>query len=320
MQREPIDYPADALPTREDHVRTADGWTLPVTVTSPGLGSHGTVVICSALGVPRQFYAAFARALCLAGWRTVTFDYRGIGEALASGPASPTAPRFADWGRQDIDAVLKWAHDTLVPEGCGGRKLVVLGHSAGGQLAGLAPHIVHADALVQVASPLANVRGWPWRGALGRLPFAWLLHVRIPLAVARARGGMLPLSDVGMGPMSIPAAILSDWAGFARQRGYLFAPRAGLDTRRYARLKVPLLAWGFDDDPLAPAQAIDALVARFPAARITRRQIGGAALGSKGVGHMGFFRASSGAPWWRETVAWLDTRVRTQNAQNAQNV
>ncbi|WP_439892413.1 alpha/beta hydrolase family protein [Ralstonia sp. 25C] len=313
MQREPIDYPADALPTREDHVRTADGWTLPVTVTSPGLGSHGTVVICSALGVPRQFYAAFARALCLAGWRTVTFDYRGIGEAQASGPGTP---RFADWGRQDIDAVLKWVHDTLVPEGCDGRKLVVLGHSAGGQLAGLAPHIVHADALVQVASPLANVRGWPWQGALGRLPFAWLLHVRIPLAVARVRGGMLPLADVGMGPMSIPARILGDWAALARRRGYLFAPRAGLDTRRYARLNVPLLAWGFDDDPLAPAQAIDALVARFPAARITRRQIGGAALGSKGVGHMGFFRSSFGAPWWRETVAWLDTGVRTQNAQN----
>lgn len=114
MQREPIDYPADALPTRDDHVRTADGWTLPVTVTSPGLGAHGTVVICSALGVPRRFYAAFARALCLAGWRVVTFDYRGIGEAAATGPGTP---RFADWGRHDIDAVLKWVHDTLVPEG-----------------------------------------------------------------------------------------------------------------------------------------------------------------------------------------------------------
>jgi predicted alpha/beta hydrolase len=34
--------------------------------------------------------------------------------------------------------------------------------------------------------------------------------------------------------------------------------------------------------------------------------VSGAALGAKGVGHMGFFRASSGAPWWRETVAWLD--------------
>ena len=44
MQREPIDYPADALPTRDDHVRTADGWTLPVTVTSPGLGAHGAVL------------------------------------------------------------------------------------------------------------------------------------------------------------------------------------------------------------------------------------------------------------------------------------
>lgn len=303
MQRESIDYPADALPTRDDHVRTADGWTLPVTVTSPGLGAHGTVVICSALGVPRQFYAAFARALCLAGWRVVTFDYRGIGEAAATGPGTP---RFADWGRHDIDAVLKWVHDTLVPEGCSGRRLVVLGHSAGGQLAGLAPHIVHADALVHVAVSLANARLWPWRGAPTRPQLAWLLNVRIPLAVARVRGGMLPLAAVGMGPMSIPAAILGDWARFARRRGYLFAPGAGLDTSRYPRLAVPLLAWGFDDDPMAPANAIDALVAQFPATRVTRRQVSGAALGAKGVGHMGFFRASSGAPWWRETVAWLD--------------
>ena len=311
MQREPIDYPADALPTREDHVRTADGWTLPVTVTSPGLGAHGTVVICSALGVPRQFYGAFARGLCLAGWRVVTFDYRGIGDALATGPG---IPRFADWGRRDIDAVLKWVHDTLVPEGCGGRRLVVLGHSAGGQLAGLAPHIVHADALVHVAVSLANARLWPWRGLLSRPQLAWLLNVRIPLAVARVqggRGGMLPLSDVGMGPMAIPATILGDWARFARQRGYLFAPGTGLDTSRYPMLAVPLLAWGFDDDPMAPARAINALVAQFPAASVTRRQVGGAALPAKGVGHMGFFRASSGAPWWRETVAWLDA-LRTR--------
>jgi predicted alpha/beta hydrolase len=310
MQREPIDYPADALSTREDHIRTADGWTLPVTVTSPGLGAHGTVMICSALGVPRQFYAAFARALCVAGWRVVTFDYRGIGPALASGPGMP---RFADWGRLDIDAVLKWVHDTLVPEGCGGRRLVVLGHSAGGQLAGLAPHIVHADALVQVASSLANARLWPWRGALGRLRFAWLLRVRIPLAARAARGACLPLSTIGMGPMEIPAAILADWARFARQRGYLFAPRAGLDTARYARLKVPLLAWGFDDDAFAPARAIDALVERFSAARVTRRQVGGRALGATGIGHMGFFRASTGAPCWRETVAWLDALVDPAN-------
>jgi predicted alpha/beta hydrolase len=57
---------------------------------------------------------------------------------------------------------------------------------------------------------------------------------------------------------------------------------------------------------LAPANAIDALVAQFPATCVTRRHVGGTALGAKGVGHMGFFRASSGAPWWRETVAWLD--------------
>ncbi|CAJ0800035.1 hypothetical protein LMG7141_03764 [Ralstonia condita] len=310
MHREPIDYPADALLTREDHVRTADGWTLPVTVTGPGLGARGTVVICSALGVPRQFYAAFARALCLAGWRVVMFDYRGIGEALASGPGMP---RFADWGRLDIDAVLKWVHDTMVPEGCSGRCLVVLGHSAGGQLAGLAPHIVHADALVQVASSLADARLWPWRGVLARLQFAWLLRVRIPLAVRAARGACLPLSRIGMGPMAIPAAILEDWARFARQRGYLFAPRAGLDTARYARLAVPLLAWGFDDDAFAPARAIDALVDRYSAARVTRRQVGGAGLGAGGVGHMGFFRASSGAPCWRETVAWLDALDRPEN-------
>jgi len=309
MQREPIDYPADALSSRDDRVRTADGWTLPVTVTSPGLGARGTVVICSALGVPRQFYGAFARALCLAGWRAVTFDYRGIGDALASGPLPSPSPRFADWGRRDIDAVLKWVHDTLVPEGCSGRRLVVLGHSAGGQLAGLAPHIVHADALVHVAVSLANARLWPWRGALGRLQFGWLVRVRIPLAVRAARGGCLPLAAVGMGPMSMPATILGDWARFTRQRGYLFAPRAGLDTARFARLNVPLLAWGFDDDPLAPARAIDALIERFPAARVTRRQVGGAALRDKGVGHMGFFRASSGVPWWRETVAWLDALV-----------
>ena len=170
----------------------------------------------------------------------------------------------------------------------------------------MAPHIVHADALVHVAVPLADARLWPWRGPLARPHFAWLLRVRIPLAVARVRGGMLPLAAVGMGPMSIPAAILGDWARFARWRGYIFGPRAGQDTSRYPRLAVPLLAWGFDDDPMAPASAVDALIAQFPATRVTRRQVSGAALGPKGVGHMGFFRASSGAPWWRETVAWLD--------------
>nr|CUV19954.1 conserved exported protein of unknown function [Ralstonia solanacearum] len=34
------------------------------------------------------------------------------------------------------------------------------------------------------------------------------------------------------------------------------------------------------------------------------------------VGYMGCFRAASGAPWWRETVAWLDALARPRDAQN----
>ncbi|ARU21188.1 serine dehydratase [Ralstonia solanacearum] len=30
----------------------------------------------------------------------------------------------------------------------------------------------------------------------------------------------------------------------------------------------------------------------------------------------GCFRAASGAPWWRETVAWLDALARPRDAQN----
>ena len=260
---------------------------------------RGAVLVAAGLGIPRRFYAAYAADLAQRGFTALSFDYRGCGESIGS-DAQDGGVRYADWGAQDIQAGL-----VFLRQRCPGLPLLHVGHSAGGQLLGLAPDSERLACAVMVAATAPHISQYQAR-ARRRIWLLW--HVLVPLLGAgRVR---FPMHRAGLSTMDVPAGAVRQWAAFGRSRRYLFNPRHGLDTARYRRLALPLLSLEFTDDTaFAPAPAVDALLAELPNITLTRRRWAPADGGVSAIGHLGFFKPALRDTLWAQVAEWMLERV-----------
>ena len=273
----------------------ADGYPLAAQCFKSNPG-QSAVVIAPALGVPMRFYAPYARYLAVRGFSVLYFDYRGSGDS-ANGPVRGRDMRMDDWGRLDIEAALAWAYQSFRP-----RKLFLVGHSAGAQLPGLAAMSETLDGMVLVAGSAPHLRHYPLK-SWPLLALTWYL---LGPLLSRRRDDF-PARRTGLGSTRVAAGVVAQWAGWARARDYLFDPVHGLDTLRYARLAMPVLSYCFDDDGYATPAAVNALLARYPAARLEKRVIPKPAQGT--IGHFGFFREKHSDSLWRESADWLEAQT-----------
>jgi len=290
--------------THDLRIRCADGFELPATLFAPP-APRTVLVVAAAMGVPRRYYAKFAADLAARGIAALTFDYRGIGEA-AAGLRDPRGTTFQDWGRLDLHAVLEHAYQRFP-----GLPAFLLGHSAGAQIVGLTPHAERLAGLVFVAGPRPHVSqdrgsyrifstlGWYALVPLGSL-FAWF-----------------PARRLGFSSVDVPSGVTREWGRWARAPRYLFTPRFGIDTSRYARLRLPILAYSFSDDLYTPPASAEALLSEYPNAQVTRRAVRPADVGARAIGHLGFFREALREPLWRETADWILSRASHEHTRTA---
>ncbi|MFO0551479.1 MAG: alpha/beta fold hydrolase [Polyangiaceae bacterium] len=232
---------------------------------------RGTVIVASATGVKRGFYAHFARHLASLGLEVLTFDYRGIGGSTAA--ASDYPPRLRDWGELDLAGAVEWA----LAHGVG--PLSIVGHSVGGQLAGLLPNLERVAALVLVAAQSGDYRLWPLPGRLAMAAF-WYLTIPAASAVF----GKLPAA-IGVGH-DLPRGVALEWARWGRTAGYMIGDDPRL-ARRFAAFRGNLLAFGVERDGYAPRPAVEWLVERYSGS--AEREVRWLAAS---FGHFGFFRRS----------------------------
>ena len=284
----------DPVETRHG-VRCADGLRLIAELTAPPSGWNGdAIIIAGALAVPTGFYRALAGFLARRGYRVIRFTYRGMDPGEWETEGHPI--RLRDWGCQDIEAMIQWARERHTP-----RRLLMLGHSIGGQLLGLAPSAQCLDGIVLIASP----SGW-W----GHYPHpdklkVWLMwHLLVP--VISTLSSRFPMRLFGLGNEDIPASIAAEWARWGRHRDYLFDPVHGLDIRRYASIEQPLLAYYTDDDWLAPPAAVEALLAQYRKAHIRCFCLRAEDYDCPQLGHFRLFTRAMEGSFWVELADSLD--------------
>jgi predicted alpha/beta hydrolase len=259
---------------------------------SGALPVRGTIVIHSATGVPCTFYNAFATYLSEHALDVFLWDARGIGKS-ANVHARDDSATMRDWGQRDQQAVLNHLR-SADPS----RKLVIVGHSSGGHLSGLAPLTSKADALILIASGGCDWRDYP-PSQWPRLLAAWWLAMPLLLKF----WGYLP-AWAGVGH-DLPRGVAQDWCRWSLTQGYLFGD-ATLDTTGYSGYCGPLLALSISDDQgFAPPGTVRALLQRFLNAKTQHHEIP-AAEGPRGrIGHFGFFK-SQNAALWPYVMQWLD--------------
>lgn len=275
-----------AIPTR-------DGRRLAGTHYAPAGGGRGdAVLINSATGVKRGYYERYARFLAARGFDVLTYDYRGIGGSIQSSPRSePGGMRV--WGEQDVAAAIDFAAARFP-----GRRLHAVGHSAGGQLLGLADNNHKVASLLGVSAQSGYWRHW--RGARRWQLFA-LWHGAMPL-LARLLG-YFPSRAIGFGE-DLPGRVAREWARWCRHPDYIVDAagrpiRAGFDAFRGR-----IVAYAIADDWMAPEAAVRALMATYRNADVEVHMLSPQALGLRGIGHFGFFRERSAALWPASCAGW----------------
>ncbi len=249
----------------------------------------GIVVLSGATAVPHGFYRRFAEALAGAGLSTLTYDYRGVGASRPRSGLSGYPATMSDWALRDLPAAVDWASARL------GGRVFLLGHSFGGQVAGLLPDPDRVASMVTVSSQSGY-----WRAQRGWQPLAVGLHMHLTVPLAARTLGYVPWSRVASGE-DLPAGVGRQWAAWCRDPAYLLGDPS-LPVGRYAGFGAPVLAYSIEDDEWGSASSVRRMMRAYP--NVTYRHLVPAERGLGSVGHMGFFRPAARS-LWGEVTDWF---------------
>jgi len=244
--------------------------------------------------VRQDFYAPVARFFARHGVHVLTFDYRGMG-ASRRGTLRTLDADVGDWAAKDLDAMLAEAQraDSHLP-------LVLLGHSLGGQIFGIAP----SNAGVRAAIHVTAGSGYYRFNERMRLRVRFLWFVAMPLATRLA--GYFPGRALGI-IGDLPRGVALQWRRWCLDPEYLLAEGPAARAA-FERVRCPILAWSFDDDAMLPRRAIESLNGFYRNARIEHRHVTAGAVRTERIGHFGYFSDRQAARW-NESLAWLRTAL-----------
>jgi predicted alpha/beta hydrolase len=265
-----------------------DGRELAATWFEPTGPAVGAILLAPAMATPAAYYAAFATWLASHGYRTLTFDLRGM-ESIAA-------------MRAEQGDVLRWFGDMAdaldhVLEGADGLPVTWVGHSLGGQAL---PFVRHdrLDRIVNVASGTGYWRLNPpaikWRA-----PLLW----RGIAPVASRVAGYYPGRRLGVLD-DIPAGVMRQWGRWCMHEDYLGVdvPRA---KERFDEVTTPITVLSFTDDELMSEASIADLHDRYRHADQIRQRYSPAQLEVDRMGHHGFFRARHQDLWDELVLPYL---------------
>ncbi|MYM65566.1 alpha/beta fold hydrolase [Pseudoduganella sp. FT55W] len=255
---------------------------------------RAVVLLHPATAVTQGYYQAFATYLHGLGLHVLTYDYRGTGRSR-NGSLRDCAVSMADWMEEDVGAVTRWAAARF-PD----LPLLAVGHSVGGHAIALSSATPQLRAAVIIAAHAGVTR--TITGTLERLRVWAVMRLLAPL-LCRVFGYM-PGRRLGLGE-DLPGPVMLQWSRWTTLPHYFYDDPAMDAKRRVARVDLPLLVLGFEDDPWANRRAMDLLLHPLVNARIERRHVTPREAGLPAIGHMGFFRKRSADALWPQVGNWL---------------
>ena len=167
-------------------VPARDGFELAATLYRAEPASGRVVVVNSATAVPRRFYRHYAATLAESGFEVVTYDYRGTGGSRP-GSLKGFEATVSDWGLLDMAGVVDWVCNELSAE-----KLLMVGHSVGGQVSGLLDNGDVVDGMLTIS---AQSGYWRLQAAEQKWFAGFNVYVTLPLLVKAF--GYVPWSRIG---------------------------------------------------------------------------------------------------------------------------
>ncbi len=256
-------------------------------------GAAAKVVINPATGVTARFYHRYARFLAERGFDVLTYDYRGIGLSRPK-TLRGCGYRWRDWGELDFDAAVRFL------AGCGDGPLLVVGHSIGGFLPGLAESGVRVTRMLTVGAQFA---WWGDYARSQRLKLFLKWHLAMPLLTALC--GYFPGRRLGW-LEDLPADVANEWS-FRGPRFERSHPRADREvvTARMGVFGASILAVTVSDDELGTLAAARRTLRYYAGAERTLVHLLPADCGRDAIGHFNLFHDMHASGFWLDTILWL---------------
>jgi predicted alpha/beta hydrolase len=252
------------------------------------------LLINSALGMKQKFYQDFAEFFCQAGYFVYTYDYEGIG-ASKQGSLKHTKIKLRDWAKIDFKTItdfLKIEH----PD----KKLLLIGHSYGGNSLGLTSASLEYSIFVTVAAQHGYYRLF-WKKSQNQLFTLW--YILIPI-LSRIYG-YFPSRKIGMGE-DLPKNVALEWAKICRNKNWIYDFLTP-EENYYGQLTQDILSISIDDDSYAPKAVVDKLHEEgFTNAKIKRVHIFPKEAGVEKIGHFDFFKKKFENTLWRHPLEWFE--------------
>ena len=270
----------------------ADGYQLSGAYFASSHADHA-VLISPGTGFPKKFYFAMAEYLAGCGASVFVFDYRGIGESAPENLADASI-RYVDWGRLDMVAAAEMLQKLSSKE-----SLLHIGHSVGGQFAGLMSnhHLFTKHAFVAVGS------GY-WRfHKLHYIPvaqFFWWIYGPLSLS----KNGYID-NKYGWRGERLPPDIFKTWRRWCHTPNYFIDEFTGdAQPGSFQEITQPIRSWVFTDDPIATPNAAESILRAYPSAAVEVTLNSPNKYGLQQIGHSGAFRRQS-KEIWAEIADWL---------------
>lgn len=277
---------------------TADGYQLAGTFfnrPNDDQKFNHPVLIAPATGIRQGFYRSFAKHLSAQGYDVMSFDFRGIGASLYGDVKNSTAS-IDDWGVYDLPAAI----DALIDK-TGSDKVIVIGHSAGAQLLGVAHnhHLVHK--LISIAGSTGYV---PQLSGRTRLLAPVMFDVIFRLSNTLLGYGATKV--IGMGE-NLPKDVARQWREFCQTGKYIkHSMGTTIDKDYHDDITCPIHAFYAIDDQIATKANVHDFFELFPNASITYHKLIPSDFGLTDIGHMKLFKQSHNVLWQQVMLAMAD--------------
>lgn len=279
-------------PTAVD-IECTDDVVLSGKLYKPQATPIAAVLIAPATGIKQSFYQHFAGFLAEQNIVALTFDNRGIG----SSPKHSKIMREATlqcWGQKDMPAALNVLQNRF-PD----LPVHLVGHSAGGQLAGLMPNASSLTSLITYGSSSGCLRNFT-----GAYKYQALFYMNVFIPVTNLLFGRTQSHWMGMGE-PLPKGVGAQWRRWCNGEGYAkteFGTR--IQQQFYDQLTQPALWLRASDDQISPTANVDDLLSVYSNLNVTRKTLIPSEYGLTGLGHMRFF-AKAYIKLWPEISDWI---------------
>ena len=265
-----------------------DGYTLSGRFYATALSKQKKypVLICPATGITQHFYQDFAQWLTTQGYDVLSFDFRGIGRSL-HGPLKDSQASIVNWGQLDIPAAI----DALLCKSQADQVLL-LGHSAGGQLLGITPNHQKVAKLIAVSGSTGHIKG-----LTGKTKILAPIMFKLIFPLARITAGYGPTQAIGMGE-NLPKDVAKQWAQFCSQPGYAINAIGKTVFEDYhAKVNCPISVLWSSDDEIATRRNVKDLLRLYPNAKTEMIELKPQSYQHKAIGHMLMFKKSHQNLW-----------------------